>query len=330
MSYKYSNCFPKFILIINHDKNHIYIMDLQHTEGWKAVSGVQLGIFLLAFGAFIYVTFIQMKKGFKLKTVLPFFILMIIFNGVKIAGGILGLVFLGKKKFNNSLFIATYICDSISLGFITRAISSLVQGIIANKLENSPSGADNNNIDTDSRIDASVRGFPKGLEDEESATHFNATDDSNTPYTNILSRLDNLKKAPFRILTLILIAAVITNIIGTSQLESDDLSSNSTEQTLIKVSAVLFVVGVAGLIAVLTYISVTAEHCAFISQLLIAALVVLIVRCIYSLVSAFHGINFSSPSKYILMFGMPKYYGCLALLPEIISDIILVVAYYKW
>ncbi|KAI5953893.1 hypothetical protein CANMA_004732 [Candida margitis] len=301
---------------------------LQHAEGWKAVSGAQLGLFVLAIAAFITITFIQIRKGFKIKTILPFFILMIIFNGVKIAGGIVGLVFLENKKFNNSLFIATYICDSISLGFVSRAISSLVQGIIETKMENPQERNDNN--DTDSGSNDSARHFTKGPEDEESATYFKSNDASTNPRSILLSKGRDLKKAPFRIVTLILLAAVITNIIGTSNLDNGDSSSDSTVESLIKASAVLFIVGVVCLIVVLAYISVKASHCALISQLLIAALVVLIVRCVYSLISAFHGINFASPSKYILMFGMPKYYGCLALLPEIVSNIILLVAYYKW
>lgn len=305
-------------------------MNLQQTEGWKAVSGVQLGVFILAIGAFFSITVIQIRKGFKLKTILPFFILMIIFNGVKIAGGILGLVFLGNEKFSESLFIATYICDSISLGFITRAVSSLVQGIVAFKIDDPQDGNAHREIDSDSESNKSAGGFRKGPGDEESATRYVSKDFSLNPRNDISKKVENLKKAPFRILTIVLIAAVITNVIGTSQLDSDDSSSNTTEQALIKASAVLFVVGVVGLIAVLTYISVTAKHCAFISQLLIAALVILIIRCVYSLISAFHGINFNSPSMYILMFGLPKYYGCLALFPEIVADIILLVAYYKW
>ena len=301
-------------------------MDLQHTNGWKAISGSQLGLFVLAIGAFICITVIQVRKGFKIKTILPFFILMIIFNGVKIVGGILGLVFLGNDHFNNGLFIATYICDSISLGFITRAISSLVQDVMTKKLQTPVGGDDNDVIDSDSDTNGSIRGFTKGPEDEESAHHHNVSEVSISPF----SRVENLKKAPFKILTVVLIAAVMTNIIGTSQLESDGLSSNSTEQTLIKVSAVLFVVGVVGLIAVLVHISITASHCACIAQILIAALVVLIVRCVYSLLSAFHGINFNSPSEYILMFGKPKFYGCLALYPEILANIILLIAHYKW
>ncbi|KAI5957517.1 hypothetical protein KGF57_003211 [Candida theae] len=305
-------------------------MNLQDTEGWKAVSGVQLGIFVITIGAFIAITFIQIRKGLRIKTILPFCILMLVFNGVKIVGGILGLVFLGNKTFNNSLFIATYICDSISLGFITRAISSLVQDILANKVGDAQENSNLSHIDSYNASDGSGRRFRKGPEDEESSARYAVKEFPLSSHSGTLSKVENLKKAPFRILTIVLLAAVITNIIGTSQLDSDDTSSNSTEQTLIRVSAVLFVVGVAGLIAVLAYISITSAHCAFISQLLIAALVVLIVRCVYSLISAFHGINFSSPSKYILMFGMPKYYGCLALLPEIVADIILLVAFYKW
>ncbi|KAG5417026.1 hypothetical protein I9W82_004659 [Candida metapsilosis] len=305
-------------------------MNLQQTEGWKAVSGVQLGVFILAIGAFFSITFVQIRKGLRIKSILTFFILMVIFNGIKIAGGIVGLVFLGNKKFNESLFIGTYICDSISLGFITRAVSSLARGIVAFKIDDPQDVNNHREIDSDNDSNRSAGGFRKGPEDEESATRYVSKDFSLNPGNDILKEVKDLKNVPFRILTLVLIAAVVTNVIGTSQLDSNDSSSNSSEQALIKASAVLFVVGVVGLIAILTYISVTARHCAFISQLLIAALVILIIRCVYSLISAFHGIDFNSPSKYMLMVGLPKYYGCLALFPEIVADIILLVAYYKW
>ncbi|CAI5756344.1 unnamed protein product [Candida verbasci] len=191
-------------------------------------------------------------------------------------------------NFNLGLYIATYIFDSISLGFLTRSVSSLLQHMIK---EQNPEliQYDTNSLE---------KGKPK----------------------------EKLNFWPFRILTVVLLAAVIINIVGTSELSEGDTSS----MPLIKASSILFLIGVVMIIALLVLVHLQSAQFSMIAKVLIAASVILIIRCIYSLLSAFHGISFSQPSKYMIYFGQYKYYTFLGFLPESLAGILILIAFWYW
>ena len=81
-------------------------------------------LFAILLVAFLVIT--SIKKERRVTSNLTILYLFTIFLVLKIVGGILGLVFIHQKLFNVSLFIPTFIFDSIGLGFIARSITSLV------------------------------------------------------------------------------------------------------------------------------------------------------------------------------------------------------------
>ncbi|KAK6454720.1 uncharacterized protein RJT20DRAFT_60620 [Scheffersomyces xylosifermentans] len=125
---------------------------------------------------------------------------------------------------------------------------------------------------------------------------------------------------PLRILTLLLTVAIITSIVGATGISSTPVSSTTT--TMFKVSAVLFTVGVLAMAACLVYVGYKYSYYSKICWILFISVPLLIVRCSYSLASAFHGINFSSPSQFMIIFGDYKYYAFMSLLTEGIIGVI--------
>ncbi|CAK9440460.1 uncharacterized protein LODBEIA_P45600 [Lodderomyces beijingensis] len=295
-------------------------MQVSFQSQWMVTSGFQLGIFIISALVFAAITTWQLKKGIQLKSITGFFVFMAVFHVFKIAGGVTGLVFLKSDKFNKGVFIATYIFDSISVGFLLRGVSSLVQHMLSQKLRANIMGKLAQPTYLGTRNDEFE------LLGDETSVKKEISDAEST--LEAQKKKDPLKNTPFRVVTIVLLAAVITSVVGTSSLTEGDTSS--TAETLLRVSSVLFVVGDVLLVASLLYLWAQGEEYVRVAPLLILALLILLVRCAYSIVSAFHGVSFDQPSRYMLMFGDYKYYAFMGLLVEAIADIFLLLAYSRW
>ncbi|KAI5951701.1 hypothetical protein KGF54_004776 [Candida jiufengensis] len=283
-------------------------IQISHSTDWKVISIIQLAFFILLMISFVLITLVQIRKGISLTSIRGFFIFLIVFQLAKIVGGITGIILLDSSNFNQNVFIATYICDSISYGFITRGVSSLIQHMLNTKDQDSHQRTSNVSVST----------FDMENQKFESTESEYKIDEKQVK-----------KKSPFTIVTLILLAAVICNIVGMSNLSGSTAPDNTTE-TLIKTSAVLFLVGMILLILASIYLIIVSPNNKPTCTLLIVILLILIIRCIYSLLSAFHGVNFNQPSQYMLIFGDSKYYGFLALLPEGVAGILIMVVFFQW
>lgn len=86
-------------------------MQLPNYTGWETVSYVQIFVFFIFLIEFIISIIFKLKKRNELKPMLPFFILFGLFLLLKVAGGILALVFMHQQNFQLSLFIPTYVFD---------------------------------------------------------------------------------------------------------------------------------------------------------------------------------------------------------------------------
>ncbi|KAI5964616.1 uncharacterized protein KGF55_001685 [Candida pseudojiufengensis] len=295
-------------------------ISINQPTDWKAVSIVQLIFFILLMIAFIIITILQLRKGIKISSIRGFVIFLIIFQLAKIVGGITGLILLDSSKFNQNVFIATYICDSISYGFITRSISSLVQHMLKPEQE-FKNHQDNQTINSNGTLPT------YDMENQKFESNNNYHQTNENIYKINETKIN--KKSPFYLITIIILAAVICNIYAMSNLAGDSTPDDTTK-TLIKVSAILFLIGMILLIFASIFVIFTRPEHRKSCQILIITLFILITRSIYSLISGFNGINFNQPNQYMLIFGKPKYYGCLALLPEGIAGILVMILFYHW
>lgn len=84
------------------------------------------------------------------------------------------------------------------------------------------------------------------------------------------------------------------------------------------------------MIAILVFMLSIGDKFNIIAKLLISGLVILIVRCAYSIMTTFHGINFEEPSKYMILFGDYKYYTFMGLMIEGLAAICILIAYWHW
>ncbi|RCK67627.1 hypothetical protein Cantr_03434 [Candida viswanathii] len=278
-------------------------MQLHNYTEWEAVSYVQLFIFAIFFVEFAFSIIYKLRKKAQLKPILPFCILFSLFVLLKLTGGILGLVFMHQLTFNLNLFIPTYIFDTISLGFITRSISSLIEHML-----NHQDAADSGQLPQRPMIQFKV----DDIETQKDA-------DDNSFAKNFW---------PFKLVTVVLLVAVALSIAGTSQATETD--PPSSVGTLLKTSSVLFLIGVLLMIGILVYILCMGEQFNTVAKLLILCLVILIVRCVYSMLAAFHGISFQTPNKYMILFGDYKYYTFLGLMIEALAGIGVLATFWYW
>ncbi|ABN64744.2 hypothetical protein PICST_34767 [Scheffersomyces stipitis CBS 6054] len=132
---------------------------------------------------------------------------------------------------------------------------------------------------------------------------------------------------PLRVVTLTILAAIICSIVGSSSISTDGPTPSSTN-TLFRVSSVLFTLCVLAMTAILIYIA--NKHAVFtrICMFLLVAAPLLLVRCVYSLLSSFHGISFGNPSKYMIIFGDYKYYALMALLEEGLVGVVFIITFF--
>lgn len=278
-------------------------MQLPNYTGWEIVSYVQIFVFFIFLIEFIISIIFKLKKRNELKPMLPFFILFGLFLLLKVAGGILALVFMHQQNFQLSLFIPTYVFDTVSLGFITRSISSLIQHMF-----NQQGGLHNGRSPPIPNVEYKAN----DIENQSEEIH-----------TNFAKKF-----WPFKLVTIVLIVAVILSIYGTS--EASETNPPSSVGTFLRTSSILFLVGVILMIAILVFMLSIGDKFNIIAKLLISGLVILIVRCAYSIMTTFHGINFEEPSKYMILFGDYKYYTFMGLMIEGLAAICILIAYWHW
>ncbi|RLV96548.1 hypothetical protein JA1_000082 [Spathaspora sp. JA1] len=274
---------------------------LPQLNEWKIVTIVQLAIFLVCFIAFIIIAVHQFNKHNGIQRIRMFLIGLTLFHLFKIMGAILGLVFIHQDTFNTNIFIPTYIFDTISMAMLTNAIKSLVEVMLLHQQKQNmpPPSYD-----------------PKYLENghyEQQPTR---------------PKKEKLNFPPFKILSLILLAAVILNIIGISQLSSGE--TTTTVKTLTKVSSVLFLAGVLLLIVLMVYIHGSGQDFEMVTKVLIGALIILIVRCSYTMASAFSGLSFVHPNQFMIYFGHWQYYCFMGMVMEAIAGCIVLWAFSVW
>lgn len=285
-------------------------MQLVNYTQWEIVSYVQVFLFAILLLAFLVITTIKKNERKGLRQILPFFIFFTIFLMLKIVGGILGLVFMHQKTFNVSLFIPTYIFDSIGLGFIARSITSLVT----------------HNFKYQDDLPAFFRSKHQKVKKHNHSHSFEKSDnDSDNDHDD---DNDEINYWPFRVLTMILIAAIVVNIAGTNIIVN--YQGSSTGIALIKAGAILFLIEILLMILFLVIIRLSGSQLNIVIYLLIVGLAILIVRCVFSLLSGFHWSTWENPSPYIIYFGKYGYYTFLALLPEVITAGIILVAFLFW
>lgn len=220
----------------------------------------------------------------------------------KVTGGICGAVLFNLDELNTNLLIATYVFDSVSLGFLIKTLLPIIEFIVDKRSDI---------LDGVVNLDPDVK--------------------------NEAEEVERPKKGrfhPFRILTLVLLAAVICTIVASSSM-SDDIA---TYRACLKASALLFLSVVVIIIAFLIYLimffkSANYPHSDIVIQLasiILIATPFLLVRCVYSILSAFSNTNLfvGKASKYTLFYGDYVYYTFLAFVEECVAIIIIICTIY--
>lgn len=276
---------------------------LQH---WKALTYFQIGFYVLI----AIVDLLQIIQVFKARSNVEgsfekgvtrifrsYLIYSTLFVICKITGGVLGAVLLNLKTANTNVLIATYVFDSVSLGFLIKTFLPIVEFVL------------------DKRTD--ILNGVAGI-------------DSDAKYQGEIERPKKGRYHPFRILTLVLLAAVICTIVASSSM-SDNIS---TYRACLKASALLFLAVVIIMMAMVAYLikffkTANYPHSDIVIRLatiVLAATPFLIVRCVYSILSAFSNTNLFEgvPSKYTLFAGDYVYYTFIAFVEECVVIILII------
>lgn len=256
---------------------------------WKIVSYVQLVWFIIVLLWCGLITLVYFRRPQHKKAMFTFVGFFTVFCLLKVVGGALGVVTV--SSFTTGKYIGTYICDSTALGLLTRAIFPFVETMLKNE----------RNEKLSYKLLDSI------------------------PTRGALGRL-NLH--PFAILTLVVLVAVILSIVGSSQLASESLDSTSNIGVYFKVSGLLFLGAAIIILGILGWIFATKPRFHAAVFLLLASAIFLIIRCIYSVLSAFKGISFIHPSQYALLYGDFKYYTFLAFMMEAFVSVLYLITFH--
>lgn len=263
-------------------------MIFKYLHEWEIVSYVQIIFFVLLLGSFLVVLFVKPRNETNGKMIRVFSIYFGIFNLFKIVGGICALVLLHQSKAKVGLTIATYIFDTVSLGVLIKSLLPFVEAMTTDREQLA-------------KFDENPFKFEAG--------------------SNASVEVPVKKNLPFKLLTVVILVAVILSIVGASLLDSDPGTSRST----LKASSILYLVAILLMGALIVWGFTLNTEFSGSGRLLLVALLFFIVRASYSIISSFAGISFDSPSKYILLYGDWYYYCFLALLPECIIGVFLLV-----
>lgn len=266
-------------------------MKVTQFDQWQIVSYVQIIWFTVL--AIVNIVLISMfhNKVQNRKQLWIFSGYFGVFTLAKILGGILGLVFLHESKFNEGLYIAVYVFDSVSLGFLLKSIFPFIKCMLKKDVK-----GDEEMYPSQSKW-PEMNGAPAII-----AKYF---------------------LGPLEVLTLFVLISVILSIVGSSKMAS---GGSLTEN---KVSSLMFLFATLVLAAIVIYVNFNNPHYVLPARLLILTSLILVVRCLYSIVAVFHNLSFTNPSKYSLMFGDYKYFTFLSMLMECVVGVVLLFIY-RW
>lgn len=264
-------------------------MVLNNTN-WEIVGYVQLVFFVAILLALVVMVVNKWRTPIDRRIVKKFAGFFGFFALFNIIGAICGIILLHMSHPSTGLTIATYVFDNISLGLLIKSVLPFVELMVT---EEGTGG---------------TRGDPftyeMGCEDQKLAKH--------------VEILKKPKNAPFWILTLLITAAVICTIVGSSS-----ISSNSGPSSPMKAGSILFLVSIICIaILIIWRLSLSNVH-RLTGRILLGSIIFLIVRAVYSIITSFAGVDFEKPSKFLLIFGQYEYYTFMAFMQECIISLIL-------
>mmetsp|Transcript_2269 Transcript_2269/g.2492 ORF Transcript_2269/g.2492 Transcript_2269/m.2492 type:complete len:287 (-) Transcript_2269:2251-3111(-) len=265
---------------------------------WEIVAYVQVIFFAIMLIGLVVVVVQKWTKGNDRKIIRKFGGYFGLFTICKVAGGICGIILLHQSQYSSGLTMATYILDNISLGILIKCVLPFLELMVTEKdpeaLQGNPFKYDN------------------GSEDQK--INFRNTGIGSLVETTLKKNL------PFRLLTLVILAAVICTIVGSSNISSD---GNNSGTSPMKAGSILFLVLIVLMGALIIWgHSLNKDH-QLMAKILLVSIIFYIIRSIYSILSSFAGINFENPSKYLLIFGQYQYYTFMGFLEECIISITL-------
>ncbi|KRZ99522.1 uncharacterized protein AC631_04712 [Debaryomyces fabryi] len=196
--------------------------------------------------------------------------------------------------------MATYIFDNISLGVLIKCLLPFIELMITEK--------------DPEQLQGNPFKYDTGSEDQK-------IDIRNVGIGSLVE--STLKKnLPFRLLTSLILAAVICTIVGSTSISSDGNNSGSTP---LKVGTILFLVLIVVMGVFIVWGHILNKDHQLMAKILLVSIVFYIIRAVYSILSSFAGINFENPSKYLMIFGKYQYYTFMGFLEECIISIILLI-----
>lgn len=105
-------------------------MKIQYFQEWQAVCIVQVVWFSILSVVLVVLVAASVSSVSNRKRFWTFCGYLGVFFVCKVVGGVLGLVFMHQHNFNENLYIATYVFDSISLGFMLKSMFPLISTML--------------------------------------------------------------------------------------------------------------------------------------------------------------------------------------------------------
>lgn len=271
-----------------------------NTTSWEIVAYVQViffAIMLIGLGAVVVLKWTKGTDRGIIKKFVGYFGLFTVF---KVAGGICGIILLHQSQYSSGLTMATYILDNISLGLLIKSVLPFLELMVTEK-------------DPKALVGNPFK-YETGSEDQ--------TMDVRKMGLGTLVETTLKKNLPFRVLTLVITAAVICTIVGATGINSSGKNSGSSPM---KAGSILFLVVIILMAILIAWgHSLNADHRTM-AKILLGSIAFFITRAVYSILSSFAGIDFENPSKFLLIFGEYQYYTFMGFLEECIISIILLV-----
>lgn len=211
-----------------------------------------------------------------------------------------GIILLHLSHYSGGLTMATYILDNI-LGVLIKSVLPFLELMVTEK---DPEALTRNTFK-----------YEVGSETQR-------LDVGNIGIRKLVG--STLKKnMPFRIFTLVILAADICTIVGASSINS----SGSGRSSSMEAGSILFLVTIILMVLIVWGHHLSNAHRTT-AKILLASGAFFIVRHVYSILSSLAGINFENPSKFLLIFGEYQYYTFMGFMEECIISIILLVNLY--
>lgn len=276
-------------------------MVLNNTN-WEIVAYVQLiffAIMLIGLGA---VVLQKWRKGTDRGIIKRFVGYFGIFTVCKVAGGVCGIILRHQSQYSSGLTMATYILDNVSLGLLIKSVLPFLELMVTEK-------------DPEALVENPFK-YDTGSEDQMM--------DVRKMGIGKLVGTTLKKNLPFRVLTLVITAAVICTIVGATGINSNGQNRSSP----MKAGSILFLVAIIFMAVLIAWGHSLNEDHRTMAKILLVSIAFYIIRAVYSILSSFAGINFENPSKFLLIFGEYQYYTFMAFLEECIISMILLVKFF--